>query len=438
MELSRTPFGSIRPRNYLNILPYPETKRVLILMSDTGGGHRAAAEAIQEGLKHLYDGTVSVAIVDAWANHVAWPVSKVGHCYSWIVNEAIWIWKAVWLLEKKPELVDVLLKSIYPLVGPGLLKLFQAQKPDVIVSVHPLITLLPRLVLERAGLDIPFVTVVTDMVNGYHTWYDPHTTLCLVPTDLARQQALGLGVPADKIEVVGQPVALRFAARAGEKSGLRRKLGLDLDRPVALLVGGGGGYGPIFEIARSIARRVNQAQLVVITGRNRPLKKRLEMVSWEIPTTILGFVDNMPEWMGAADVLLTKAGPGSIGEAFVAGLPLVLFKYIPGQEEGNVQYVVEHNAGVYAPDPDQIADLLLDRLHPDNPTLVHMAQQSARLARPEAALTIARRVYQLARCAPGALMPGEWDGVHTEGHLDGRRFDADGRQRRRLLGSRQQ
>jgi 1,2-diacylglycerol 3-beta-galactosyltransferase len=394
-------------QNYFNSLPHAEPKRVLILMSNTGGGHRAAAEAIQEALYHLYGRAVAVSIVDAWANHVAWPVSKLGGSYGWIVNEAIWLWKAFWLLEHQPELVDAFLKSTYPLVARGLLKLFRTQKPDIIVSVHPLLNLMPLLVLKRAKLDIPFVTVVTDMVKGYHTWFDRRVNLCLVPTDPMREQAVNLGLSADRVEVVGQPVALKFAAGVGDKIDLRRKLGLQLNRPTILLVGGGEGYGPVFEMARRIAQQVSQAQLVVITGRNASLKKNLEEVDWEIPVKILGFVENMPEWMGAADVLLTKAGPGSISEAFVAGLPLILFDFIPGQEEDNVSYVVEHNAGVYAPNPDRIGDLLQEWLRPDNPTLAQMARNAARLARPEAALTIARRVYALARPRQWSTRPAK-------------------------------
>lgn len=370
-------------------------KRVLILMSETGGGHRAAAEAIQEGFNHLYHETVAVTIVDAWKNHVAWPVNRTGNTYGWLVNDAVWLWKSIWLLEHVPNLVDNLLKLVYPLVAPGLSRLFREQAPDVIVSVHPLITQFPLMVLKRQKMDIPFVTVVTDLVSGYHTWYQPNTTLCLVPTDLARQQALDLGMPPEKLEVVGQPVALKFAAGLGEKTYLRAKLDLDLDLPVVLLVGGGVGYGRLDQIARCIAQKRPPAQLVVIAGRNEALRQRLAATAWEIPTRVCGFVTNMPEFMGATDIFITKAGPGSISEAFIAGLPIILYGYIPGQEEGNVRYVQKYNAGVYLPDPEAIAREVVDWLKPGNPVLEQMAHNAARLARPEAALTIARRIYSL-------------------------------------------
>jgi 1,2-diacylglycerol 3-beta-galactosyltransferase len=364
-------------------------------MSDTGGGHRAAAQAIAGGFSHLYGKAVTVTIVDAWKNHTTWPVNRLANLYSWILHEAIWLWRAFWLMEHAPRLVDALLGLVSPLVAPGLLKLFQAHQPDAIISVHPLIVHFPLRALRRAGLNIPFVTVVTDMVRGYHTWYHPQTTLCLVPTEPAREQALGCGVPREKVDVVGQPVDLKFVAGVDQKNKLRAALQLDPHRPLVLLVGGGEGYGRVFEIARSVAHRISQVQLVVVAGRNRSLQKKLEAVAWEIPTRIYGFVDNMPELMGAADVFVSKAGPGSISEAFIARLPLILYDYIPGQEAGNVDYVVGNRAGAYAPEPEQIVALLLDWLQPGNPLLVEMTRNAARLARPDSAITIASRVTAL-------------------------------------------
>ena len=144
-----------------------------------------------------------------------------------------------------------------------------------------------------------------------------------------------------------------------------------------------------------MAQTAPQAQLLIVSGRNKDLKQRLENTAWEIPTRIYGFVDNMPELMAAADLLITKAGPGTISEAFVAGLPIIISGYIPGQEEGNVTYVQEHSAGVYAETPEKIAQLVLTWFDPANNTLQLMAQKAAGLARPNASLIIAKRICSL-------------------------------------------
>ena len=126
-----------------------------------------------------------------------------------------------------------------------------------------------------------------------------------------------------------------------------------------------------------------------MTGRNATLQAELAAIHWEIPAHIYGFVDNMPELMHAADLLVTKAGPGTISEALIAGLPMILADFIPGQETGNVQFVEENGVGRYVPDAEAIADLVQEWCTPGQPTLATMASNAVRLARPRAALLIA-------------------------------------------------
>ena len=99
--------------------------------------------------------------------------------------------------------------------------------------------------------------------------------------------------------------------------------------------------------------------------------------------------------MAACDCVVTKAGPGTIAEALISGLPILLSGYIPGQEEGNVTYVQEHGAGAFAQEPEAIANLVREWMNPVNSTLQQMQQNAAGLAKPEAALTIARAVCNL-------------------------------------------
>jgi 1,2-diacylglycerol 3-beta-galactosyltransferase len=128
---------------------------------------------------------------------------------------------------------------------------------------------------------------------------------------------------------------------------------------------------------------------VVVAGRNRKLKASLEEYTWSIPTQIYGFVREMPDFLRAADVLVTKAGPGSISEAFIAGVPIILYNRMPGQEDGNVTYVVDEGAGVWAPQPSQVvAALRYWMRHPAQ--LAKVTTACKRLAKPDAARQIAR------------------------------------------------
>jgi 1,2-diacylglycerol 3-beta-galactosyltransferase len=371
-------------------------KKILILMSDTGGGHRASAEAIAEATAHLYGQEISVSIVDAWRNCAPWPINRVPNAYPWLVSDGLWLWNALWRSDDRTWPPRLMAPAATPLVSRSVTELFQAEEPDLVVSVHPIVNHIPLRVLRKAlNTHVPYVIVVTDMVTAHPAWFCTGADYCMVPTEAARQRALRYGMAPEQLEVVGQPVGLRFATGVGEKLHLRRKLNLNLDRPAVLIVGGGEGMGPVYQTARAIASGVPMAQLLIVAGRNQALRRKLEARAWEIPTQVYGFVTNMPELMGASDVLITKAGPGTLSEAFITGLPVIISSYIPGQEAGNLRYVLEHQAGAYAPDPDQIASLIGAWLQPGNPTLNQMALNAAKLAQPEAALKIARRLHDL-------------------------------------------
>jgi 1,2-diacylglycerol 3-beta-galactosyltransferase len=370
-------------------------KKILILMSDTGGGHRASAEAMAEAMSHLYHDEVTVHIIDAWRDYSPWPINQIPDAYPWLVSDGLWVWNALWTTDDKTWPPRAMSRAAVPLVRRSAVKMLCAEAPDLVVAAHPIINHISlQLLRNELKTDVPYVTVVTDMVTAHPTWFCSQADYCLVPTEAARQRGLRYGMPPERVEVVGQPVGLKFAAGVGERISLRRKLNLDLDRPAVLMVGGGEGMGPLYQTARAIAGNVPNAQLIIVAGRNTQLRQKLEATTWEIPTQIYGFVWNMPDLMGASNILVTKAGPSTLSEAFIARLPVIISSFIPGQEEGNVRLVVEHQAGIYAPAPNEIAFLIREWLRPEDDTLKHMANNAAALARPEAALTIAQRLYR--------------------------------------------
>ena len=375
------------------------SKKILIVMSDTGGGHRSAAEAIAEAAHQLYGEACRVEIADPWANHTPFPINHLGQLYGPLVNRGAILWKLIFRSTSNRRGMSLLVKIFWPMVRKSLKDFLRQSNPDVIVSVHPILTYFSIRALQEANLRIPFVTVVTDLVSLHPLWLCPETDSCLVPTEPARDSALASGLPLEKVKVVGLPVGLKFARGVGEKEALRDKLGLERDRLTILVVGGGEGIGKVYKIARAIAKARVNAQLVVVAGRNKRLRRRLEKVDWEIPTTVFGFVTNMPELMGASDVIVTKAGPATISEALIIGLPILLSGFIPGQEEGNVEYVIDRGVGTLAERPQLIAATLAQWFQPENETLTHMAQKAQRLGRPQATLDIAAEIFNLAQAS---------------------------------------
>jgi 1,2-diacylglycerol 3-beta-galactosyltransferase len=111
---------------------------------------------------------------------------------------------------------------------------------------------------------------------------------------------------------------------------------------------------------------------------------------------VLGFVDNMPELMRAADLVVSKAGPGAIGEALATEVPILLTSYLPGQETPNVTFVTETGLGLYTPKPDQLLETVKELAAPGSETWKSMSQRASEVSHPYASLDIARECLRVA------------------------------------------
>jgi 1,2-diacylglycerol 3-beta-galactosyltransferase len=243
---------------------------------------------------------------------------------------------------------------------------------------------------------VPFATVVTDLSTASPIWYNPDVDFLSASCTAVQEAATAEGIPPHRVHLLGLPIAAQFAAPRPKQAQARSRLGLP-DLPTVLLMSGGEGMGPVAQITQAVSARLadSPVQLVIICGRNDALRRQLSQQSWPISVILEGFVDNVADWMAAADCLITKAGPGTIAEAMALGLPMVLSGYIPGQETGNVRYVVDNGIGAYTEQPDEIARIIASWLQPGNQTLSAMSRRAQNLAQPGAALAIARGLSEL-------------------------------------------
>jgi 1,2-diacylglycerol 3-beta-galactosyltransferase len=371
-------------------------KRVLMLFSETGGGHRSAAEAIIEALGVEYGDAITTEMVDIFKDYAPLPFNRMPDWYPYMVK-----FPSLWGLSFKATNTRTAARAINytfrPFVTRTARSIVRYHPSDIIVSVHPVGT---TQVLRVLGSDRPpFITVVTDMVSTHSFWFDKRSDLILVPTEMAREKAMKNHMSPEKVKVVGQPVALRYCVPGGDKRTLRDKLGWAQGKTTLLLVGGGEGMGPIARTAYAINDSGLDVSMVIVAGRNNKLKAELESRAWSIPTIIHGFTRDMPDFMRAADVLVTKAGPGTIAEALNAGLPIILYARLPGQEDGNVTYVTSVGAGVWAPTAEKVVSTLRKWiLQPDEYWKAVDACRQA--ARPDAARNIAREIGKVLKLTP--------------------------------------
>lgn len=367
-----------------------ERKRLLFLFSDTGGGHRSATEAMIEALNLEFPGSFDCAMVDFFREYYPTPLNRAPEIYPEI-SRVPQAWGFSFKATNTRSGSNMLNDLSYPYLRKAAKRLVAENPADLIVSVHPLVnTHLARAMRKSPR---PFITVVTDMVTTHAFWFDRRADLVVVPTEQAKAEGIRYGIPAGNLRVVGLPVADRFLTPLPDRDGWRRERGWRTDLPVILVVGGGDGLGGVKRIAKALNSADFEATVVVICGRNEELRRDLEAVDWRLPTHIYGFTREMPDFMRASDIMVTKAGPGSISEAFICELPLLLYSRLPGQEDGNVDYVVENGAGVWAP---RVRDALavLRQWVTDPSARARAAQASAALARPDASRQLARLIAE--------------------------------------------
>ncbi len=371
--------------------------RFLFLFSDTGGGHRASAQAVKDEMARLYGDAAIVEMVDVFVEMRRWPFDRFPKLYPVAVGMNGIPWYVGYHLSDTMPMVKLLSGAAWPYAGPSLCHLLGQHPADVMVSFHGVPNAALLFARRKLALRSPFAIVTLDLVSVHAGWFTPGAHMYIVPTEAARQRALRAGVTPKRIHVIGMPTRRAFVeVRAMPQSEARDLLGLPQDRPIVLMIGGGEGMGPLVPVVRAIAERKPDAHLVVIAGRNQMLYNALRVLDVPVPLRVEGFITNIAVWMRAVDVLVTKAGPNTLSEAFIAGLPLVLYAAIPGQEEGNILHVVENHAGVWTPKPQAAADAVMDLLtHPEQRAA--MAACSQALARPHATTEIARHLWDLRR-----------------------------------------
>ncbi len=377
--------------------------RILIAFLNTGGGHRSAALAVAEALRDLYGRAVQVTLVDVTTERFTWPLSQLDAMYDGLVRLRGWPWALTYHLSNGPHRMAVLSTVWWLLTKEPIQGLMSDCPSDVVVCCHPLLKAPLARALPSGAQRTPLITLVTDLASAHAAWFYPEGGKCLVPTERVRRQALACGLPPRTVDVTGLPVRPHFLrATEQDPTAARSALGLDPGRPVVLLVGGADGMGPFCSLLRTLVSHDLPAQLVAITGRNERLHTKLAAHTWAETVHLKGYVENMHEWMCAADLLITKAGPATIAEALVTGTPIVLSGAVPGQEPANVAYVREIGAGIWASNPDQAAEAVQQLLTTGGEKLEWMTQQARLAARPDAAWRVAEVVWRYAAHASAA------------------------------------
>ncbi|MEP6787853.1 MAG: glycosyltransferase [Acidobacteriota bacterium] len=330
----------------------PTTPKILIISSDTGGGHRSAAQSIADGLEKFWKSDSSaVRVIKAVENshHIT---EKLVNLYNWVLqNKQHWMKYLYWAMNKiRPETREFFHKRCIGYVRSQ----FDKWCPHVVVSVHPLTQHIFARILKELNLShqVPLVTVVTDPCYGFWKgWACDDVSLYLVANEDARDQLIDYGVSSEKIKISGMPVNPKFhEVNEKDAQNARRIYGLDPDKFTVFVNAGLMGGGNIPKIFRELVRGEMDVQAIFLAGKNEELRLEAEEIAKRanFPVKVIGYSDEIEKLMQSANVMISKLGGLTTYEALACRLPIIAdatTKPMP-QEAGTVKLLENRGAGI--------------------------------------------------------------------------------------------
>lgn len=367
--------------------------RILIATVTAGGGHLAAAAALDEAWRALRpDDTVERLDLVKFFSPLHRKVHAEG--YVKLVERAPELWGMLFAKTDKPEVARRLnrIQRLFP--SRSRLRFVRHVKqfnPDAVICTHyePLETL-AQLRAKRRGPQ-PFVASVVTDFEAHALWMASGVDLYCVAAEETKARLVARGATPENVVVTGIPIAAKFSEKVSPRA-VRKALGLRDDLPTILALSGGFGMGPLGKILAELDKVSGAFQTVVVCGRNEDLRHDLAAQDRQHPTRVLGFASNMHELMAVADLIITKPGGLTSSEALAMGKPLLIFDPIPGQEAANSDFLLEHGAAAKvnrAEDlPFRIEQLLGSK------KLADLAKAAKALGHPTAAEVVCHEVLE--------------------------------------------
>jgi processive 1,2-diacylglycerol beta-glucosyltransferase len=336
--------------------------RILVLSASAGAGHNRAAEAIRESALAYCPG-VETEWIDTlkFTNRVFAKLYE--QSYVWMASYSPSLWGALYKAagkntehKKITQLIELHDRLAYRKV----MERVEAFKPDVAICTH----FLPAYVLLAKRVDIPVYVVITDF-DAHSLWVLKKAKGYFVASDEVKVQLARYGYPAAQIRTTGIPIHPVFSQESPARDGA--------GKPHILFMSGGFGMGHMEEALERLLAIPLPFSLTVVAGKNETMRKKLEKIAAG-RAAIHGFVTNVHELMGKSDLIITKAGGLTVSECLAKKLPMVIFSPIPGQEECNADYLLEHGCAVKARTLDVLDYKVLELL--ENPARLDMMRRA--------------------------------------------------------------
>ena len=358
---------------------------ILIFTASTGGGHKRAAAAIKAKINDISPQT-NVTVIDG--------MKAIGKVYNKAVTKGYHIMatktpefygKMYRLTDEKKPVAKAVMKS-NEMYANKLLESIEEYDPDIIIICHPFITNMVSYLKEKGKLDVKAISLITDY-DSHRTYISPYIeAFVLAEPQMAKKLLEEYKVPESKIYPLGIPTFDSFAKNETREELCKRER-LDPEIPTVLLMAGSFGVTGVLDFYEQLAQTGENIQMIVITGRNIKLfdhfDKKIQELDSSRNTKLLYFVDNVEDYMHIANLIVTKPGGLTVTESIACHLPMAIYSAYPGQEEDNVDFLLNQNAAVLI-DKKNGAKQIIELLNSPE-KLNEMRENCKKLALPNAA-----------------------------------------------------
>lgn len=371
-------------------------KKILILSAEnTGHGHKSITQSIMEQYEMR---KLPVEAVEIDSFELGGFITRLsGKLYNGVAVYAPFLWKLVY---KSGDVCPGLINAFVTLkIRKNILDLIEKHKPDMIVSVHPCFVGAVNNILEKNNINIPVISFVADFDNVSHLWADKRTYATLCPTENAKKTMLQLGVPEEKLKLFGFPARDRF----NHYNENNEEICADGYDPKSnsiefMIMNGSQGTSAAIKMAKVLLDNVENSKVTILAGRSKALKKLLEDAlkpKYGDRAQILGFVENVQDYMCEADILILRASPNVVTEAVNLCRPIIVTGSLMGQEEKNPDFVENNNLGIVCRKIDKLPEAVNMLLSDGGKKLNEIRASQMAFRKPQAARDIAMYIYDV-------------------------------------------
>lgn len=374
-------------------------KNILILTCEAGAGHQSAAKALRNALLESYGEACTISLANPFDDStIPTIVRDLQFDYDHTVNSLPRLYELGYKVTDGQLRGIMLENGLTVMFYLAVRNLYRQYKPDVIVNTFPFYQPSIEAFFLLGGYNTPVITIITDYKSLHHTWFHPIVDYCVVPSEEARHLAIKAGLPAERVKIIGIPANPEFSRRV-ERKAIREKIGWDAKK-ITVFISGSKRSEKIWEYIPPLNHSGFDLQFAITAGGSKTLMEKFETMEWHHPVHLYSYVDNMPDMLRASDIIICKPGGLMVTESLASGLPMLLVDAIPGQETGNVEYVVQRNAGDYVESPLGMLEALSHLLINDGRLLEERTRAARETGRPNAALEIADLVWEMAQINP--------------------------------------